>query len=180
MTIRPAARTRPILFSGPMVRAILSGAKTQTRRVITPQPDARLRWGFTGWEDGHGRALPCRYGAPGDLLWVRETWCAVDGCTAYRADDWIDAPSDDEKWHPSIFMPRAISRITLAITSVRVERVQDISEASAMDEGVERDTFGEHYRQAFIALWNAINAKRGYSWERNPWVWTLTFQQVTP
>jgi len=171
MTIHPAARTRPILFSGPMVRAILSGAKTQTRRVITPQPDARLRWGFAGWEDVHGRPLPCRYGAPGDLLWMRETWRQGPTATGayYRATDDDGTPA--VRWKPSIFMPRALSRITLKLTDVRVERVQDISEADAAAEGVERSTFA--------ALWNAINAKRGYSWERNPWVWALTLQQVT-
>ena len=172
MSIRPAARTRPILFSGPMVRAILSGAKTQTRRVITPQPDARLRWGLAGWEDVHGRPLPCRYGAPGDLLWVRETWGIAgefgDGTAhTYRATD----DRNGIIWRPSIFMPRALSRITLKITDVRVERIQDISEPDEAAEGVERHTFA--------ALWNAINAKRGYSWERNPWVWALTLQ-VTP
>lgn len=154
-------REHPIIFSGPMVRAILEGRKSQTRRTAKPQPSAGVRDSVfvrSGLEDGHGRELRCPYGQPGDRLWVREThlldppidgsWPSVgDGFASiedipgryrntkhvlYRADNNL---SGDWCWRPSIHMPRWASRITLEITDVRVQRVQDISEEDAIAEG---------------------------------------------
>lgn len=156
-------RERPILFSGPMVRALLAGTKTQTRRVVKPQPDS-THSGFPYWNVGGYRAswcrsaadggplvpanpLPCPYGQPGDRLWVREThmnWWKLDPANpegprlfshvaAYAADGYELEPG--ERWIPSIHMLRAASRILLEIKAVRVERLQDISHADAAAEG---------------------------------------------
>lgn len=128
-------RERPILFSAPMVRALLAGAKTQTRRLYKPRyPDpyegvedgAPWRCG----EDGIYYAAPCPYGERGDRLWVKETF-AYGKTTVYRADD----PSLQITWTSSLFMRRALSRITLEVTAVRFQRLQDISEADAQAEG---------------------------------------------
>ncbi|MCA8045525.1 hypothetical protein [Burkholderia arboris] len=167
-------KERPILFSGPMVRAILEGRKTQTRRIAIPKrscvdfigggpkdgPDWNdpTCWGFEDPNTGFWWALrgndecyqlPCPHGMVGDRLWVRETWAqpaALDpGPTVYRADYPACVPKEFEnvpdaaaiRWKPSIHMPRAMSRITLEIAGVRVERLQAISEADAAAEGVE-------------------------------------------
>lgn len=181
---------RPILFSGPMVRAILEGRKTQTRRVMNPQPvdqdengwyvqvpvtDARAP-GMVFYERKY---FHCPYGQPGDQLWVRETFDDVHGSVLYRAnpEDAEDFPPCGGKrchWKPSIFMPRWASRITLEIVGVRVERVQEITPDDARAEGV------EHLyapRNAFANLWDSINAKRGYGWDSNPWVWVVEFRR---
>ena len=192
---------KPILFSGEMVRAILDGRKTQTRRVIKPQPSAGVRrsvFVLSGLEDGHGRELRCPYGRPGDTLWVRETWAShkyMDDTkpsefTAgaqmlpvwYRADG---VQSDERgKWRPSIFMPRWASRITLRVVDVRVEQVQDISEEDAVAEGVTKNLpdgwiCAESHRMIFKRLWNSINGTRGYAWYTNPWVWVVEFEEVS-
>jgi hypothetical protein len=156
---------RPILYSGPMVRALLSGAKTQTRRVMSPQPQesfsesygaggksSRRSYGFS-WQprpgdpwiglDSPELAAACPYGVPGDRLWVRES-CCLDWSDRpiYRADDPTGraaraAGYDREpRWRPSIHMPRWASRITLEITAVRVERVATISDADILAEGI--------------------------------------------
>lgn len=130
-----------------MVRAILEGRKTMTRRVMKPQP-TNLRWnniGWLGWDDGHGYRIPQRYNV-GDILWVRETWCPaasidsfLDGRNLYgykadfEADDLEKCPW---KWHPSIHMPKDAARIFLRVTDVRPERVQDIDNTDAIREGV--------------------------------------------
>lgn len=214
-----AVRERPILFSGPMVRAILYGTKTQTRRVVKPQPysngyhfDGRdircfndyLPPSATLLDVGRGRnryttsdlegwEQSCPYGVPGDLLWVRETWadyrylaCSNNGVgiattsrTVYRADNGSEVYAD-LRWRPSIHMPRWASRLTLEITDVRVQRLQEISYEDVLAEGCPRKAAGadpadfEWYRH----LWDSINAKRGYSWESNPWVFALTFRRV--
>ena len=147
-------KERPILFSGPMVQAILDGRKNQTRRVVKPPAPFDIGDDITvEWATG---SIPCPYGAVGDQLWVRETWRTeeleggLDG-VRFRADNvfreientkeaaaaWMDA-NKTKAWRPSIFMPRWASRITLEIVDVRVERVQDISEVDAMREGVAR------------------------------------------
>ncbi len=148
---------RPILFSAPMIRAVLLGTKTQTRRTLRVQPPAGTfqvstwhhpdpRPHFFSWQElPHQTAMiaddwayPCLYGATGDRLWVREAFNDDRAEIIYRADgglpgDWCDAGS---RWRPSIHMPRAASRITLEVTEVRVERLQDISEADAIAEGI--------------------------------------------
>jgi len=203
-------KERPILFKTEMVRAILDGRKTQTRRVIKPQPPCGLGkldvsepiWTYTESD----REWRCPYGQIGDRSWVREAWGVGSfydkfapreipelGTPFYRADN---NPRSEvvKKWRPSIFMPRWASRITLEITDVRIERVQDISEADAKAEGIFQSgahgAYAPRYYEAWIGdrcisnesgvyvfrcLWDSINAKRGYSWDSNPFVWVVTF-----
>ncbi len=190
---------KPILFSGEMVRAILDGRKTQTRRVVKPQPSAGVRRSVfvpSGLEDGHGRELRCPYGRPGDTLWVRETWAShkyMDDTKPseftvgaqmlpvwYRADN---VQSDERgKWRPSIFMPRWASRITLRLVDVRVETLQQIEPEDCKAEGVYNAgslASNTMYREAFAAIWDSINANRGHAWDSNPWVWVVEFEVVT-
>lgn len=182
---------RPIIFNGEMVRAILDGRKTQTRRVIKPQPpewassidSSTPKMGFVKFHGGSYNqqkeyGIPtCPYGKPGDRLWVREAVSRVrrpSGEWMYRADYPVDIASA-YKWNPSIHMRRDQSRITLEITDVRVERVQDISADDAKAEGIhilrQRD-------YGFKRVWDSINAKRGYGWDKNPWVWVVEFRRV--
>jgi hypothetical protein len=213
-------KERPILFKAPMVRAVLDGTKTMTRRVVKPQPPTGHNFaGFTVastrprdegkavWGKGEITALMCEahrarcpYGQPGDRLWVRETFgdCtpgadAVVGTKWERP--WYRADADDYgllghdgegpvyvedvRWRPSIHMPRWASRILLEITDVRVERVQDISDRDARDEGAEHigDCEGA-YVAGFRRLWESINGDD--SWAENPWVWVVTFRRVEP
>ncbi len=229
---------RPILYSGPMVRAQLEGRKTQTRRVVKPltkrHPIKNLAidgmsssrnysgrqndpgsWGFVGAEDGEDMPLAdwirelCPYGKTGDLLWVRETWMDLRGTGiehrptpdspirryAYGADSPRGSHSDEVrkdyglKWRPSIFMPRRASRLTLRITDVRVQRLQDISEDDALAEGIDVGAMnaancasfraGTHNRLLafeYRSLWESINGAG--SWDANPWVWALTFDVI--
>jgi len=175
-------KERPILFSGPMVRAILAGRKTQTRRVVKPQHiPAGVR--TLRWENQDAAELQhsarCPYGVPGDRLWVRETWQpGPDDCVYYRADN----DPNENQWKPSIHMPRWASRITLEVVSVRVERVQDIGHIGAKAEGVEICDYDGRLlpwqRQIgnFQKLWDSINGKG--SWGSNPWVWVVEFRRV--
>ena len=174
---------RPILFSGPMVRALLDGRKTQTRRVVKPQPDAALGdLPGAAWNAGFVN-VSCPYGAPGDTLWARETWGPFEGGFIYRADEGPNVKPDDGRWHPSIHMPRWASRLTLHIKSVRVERLQEISEADALAEGctaklAEEAPALDEARQDFRELWESINGPG--SWDANPWVWVVEFKRVQP
>lgn len=213
---------RPILFSGPMVRAILDGRKTETRRVHYPCGKA-----YPGQQLPPNAALrPCPYGQPGDLLYVRETWAAVHPCqvavgrpsmpstagipgpppvayrTIYRADGpypgvrhirrhpWREAigvgeeapllGSVGDSWAPSVHMPKRFARIWLRVEDVRIERVQDITEAGALSEGIPPEA-GFVARgttpvvAAFRQFWNDNNLKRGFGWDANPWVWVVQF-----
>jgi hypothetical protein len=206
MTTATATKERPILFSGPMVRAILDGRKTQTRRVLKyaetiPEgwyPDRYNKtanwtfWGPRGSTESGKCTLPlfrCPYGEPGDVLWVRETWVyrSKHDRYYYRADhlEPFTEPYAHGGWKPSIFMPRAACRIKLEITDVRVERVKDISHDDAVAEGCYRIEPCEKYpngnawgRAGYAALWNEINAERGYGWESNPWVWAVSFRRA--
>ncbi len=184
-------KERPILFSTEMVQAILKGDKTQTRRVVKPQPDFRppfLEWlkkDQLSWILEH-----CPYAV--DQLWVRETWAPgpLDGTPEYyyRADSY-DCPQV-WPWKPSIHMPRKASRIQLEIINVRAERVQDISDDDADNEGVilppltwreDSITYDpDPWRNQFKKLWNSINAERGYGWDVNPWVWVIEFKRIKP
>lgn len=181
---------KPILFSSEMVKAILDGSKTQTRRVIKPQPDKDsiptvvTAGGCAGFQAFFGDLdMPmycCPYGQSGDHLWVRETFCDVgnpffEGVRVYyKATDTI---SEYNKWRPSIFMPRKYSRIMLEVVSVRVERVQEISHTDVCAEG---GPFGYSASsdEDFRKLWNSINSKRGYGWDTNPFVWVIEFRKV--
>lgn len=202
-------KERPILFSAQMVRAILNGTKTQTRRAVKDRhidsapPACIFQW----------LRERCTYGQPGDRLWVREAFMhePADYCweasvsipcrpaeTVYRADH--DGDTRGAGWKPSIHMPRALSRITLEITGVRVERLQDISDTDCIAEGIERpeDMSKEAVeamdiwpigaeRECFNALnqpvhqyrrlWERINGP--VSWAANPWVWVIEFRRVT-
>lgn len=175
-------RDLPILFSAPMVRAILDGSKTQTRRVAKEFDGLRdLDKILARFPNQNG----CRYGQPGDRLWVRETWAEhPDYPDARRAIYRADAGSeyDAERWRPSIHMPRWACRIELEVTGVRVERLQSISEADARAEGVEGDShpgaFVGTCRGNFARLWESINGAG--SWDANPWVWVVEFRRVSP
>ena len=209
---------RPILFSAPMVRALLAGTKTQTRRLIKPQPTFRENgswsWegrngGFVGSAGTHLEAFAesARHWAriqPSDRLWVREAWrCngwATDVATIFYGASEGDGytamceqyPVVDRRplrvtagWRPSIHMPRWASRLSLTVTEVRVERLQDISEEDAIAEGCAQYSSATKlsrpfnpdwkgiYREGYVELWNEINGAG--SWEANPWVVAYTF-----
>ncbi len=204
------ARERPLLFSAPMVRAILEGRKTQTRRVVKPQPEYKsVGAAFASWVFKGGLLYPnareevlalCPYGQPGDQLWVRETTIITpkhwnDGADYTHIDSDGDKrivkylatspnreAADDYKLKatPSIFMPRWASRITLDLTVVRVERLNKISDADCLAEGVDplpRNCLVS-IQASYAAIWEAINGPG--SWDRNPWVWVLDFAVVAP
>ena len=182
---------RPIIFSAPMIRALLEGRKSQTRRVISTKGQANL---FNGdWSDDYvldpgnaaWRDQIVRY-APGDRLWVREacaTWVGGHCDTAYRADEtsdsWEDLRHDARlgfwKIRPSIHMPRWASRLTLTVTDVRVQRLGDLTDEDAIAEGIDV-TCGLTPSVTYAILWDKINAKRGYPWKSNPWIVALTFR----
>ena len=218
-------KTKAIIMQPWGVRAILDGRKTQTRRVIKPGPEPvtthpdcspdgkwigydvySIVWRTPNSDGGLYTDRDCHspwkspYGATGDLLWVRETWCDIRGGgfgsqVAYLTDSLDHNGVEDSdskrarldygyKWRPSIFMPRWASRLTLRITNVRVERVQDIFETDAHAEGIAIEQLpynpqDPHPCQTwFKGVWEDINAKRGYSWESNPWVWVVEFEPI--
>jgi hypothetical protein len=193
---------RPILFSAPMVRAILAGTKSQTRRAIKRKA--------SDVTDAYRHHALCPYGQPGDRLYVRETWMDLLGTGiegrdpatgkptryAYAADTPAGSYGDQcrkdygLKWKPSIHMPRVASRILLEVVGVRVERVQSINADDAMAEGIVRmadggyasGKDGAHYHAAsawhsYASLWEAINGPG--SWEANPWVWVVEFRRTS-
>lgn len=201
-------KERPILFSGPMVSAILNGSKTMTRRVAKE---------FTEQHAGILKRFPnqqgCPYGKPGDRLWVRETFYVDHGLYANR-ERFAEGPPDESfadytyyradgeccqqipecqcaevgkpKWRPSIFMPKWASRLALEITDTKVERIQDISESDAMDEGAgisaiehpEWDGDPDQYRKLLRGRWDVLNGKRGYGWASNCPVWCVGFKKI--
>ena len=226
MSANVAIRERPILFSGPMVRAILDGRKTQTRRVIVPQPvddgrDVVIWWrGGKAWDGRLFQNVTPPYARVRNHLveleraWVRENWLPDPPLNGWPGDlEWDGSGrpirgvpqqyrspkhciyaatwnGPDLRWRPSIHMPRWASRLTLEITDVRVERVQSITDDDAWDEGCadfvgEPIDAGERWilpreapRDEYRRLWDKLNAKRGYGWDANPWVWALTFMVV--
>lgn len=221
-------KEHPILFNTEMVQAILEGYKTQTRRVVKPQPyiterhylNASHRNGnsflFKNLQDNRLLICECPYGQVGDRLWVRETWVedripqfkeSQRGTVHYKADNIpVITESWAGHWKPSIFMPRWASRITLEITDIRVQRLQEIGYDDAIAEGVSKEMglrfgFASPYpedkyllmlaRHIYVALWDSINGKRSinlsatngktvyeYSWIANPWVWVIEFKKV--
>ena len=226
-------KERPIIFSAPMVRALLDGTKTQTRRVVKPEGAHHLfqfrgttaaagadeptgEWGWCGSSNVVNKHIRCPYGKPGDRLWVRETHSigpghgvhlepsesagalrfphvtyAADGAVERREERWSGAFATSR---PSIHMPRWASRITLEVTGVRVERLQDISETDAQSEGCD----GLHwdgiegkaadlidwplksstrpFANDYAVLWESINGPG--SWDENPWVWVIEFERI--
>jgi hypothetical protein len=193
-------KERPILFSGPMVRAILEGRKSQTRRVVKHRNDS-----CGDPIMPNDPRMPCPFGGPGDRLWVRETWCCENPAyvAQYKEEPWRGSPDPDNarilyaadpvhqnagcSWRPSIFLPRWASRITLEVTGVRVERLQDISEADAMAEGVTQGVYRgptgsivatceDQVVEGYRDLWESINGP-GF-WDANPWVWVVEFKRV--
>lgn len=190
-------KERPILFSDEMVRVILAGRKTQTRRVVKPQPVGLIApiesYGPKGLEiafgpdnlrpDGGPRWWRSPYGMARDRLWVREAFrdarTAMAGRVLYRA-------SGDTccGWKPGIHMPRALSRIMLEVVDVRVERLQAISPADCVSEGYSGNPAAHWETEEGAALdwyrrlWDSINAKRGHTWESNPWVWVVEFRRI--
>lgn len=196
-------KERGMIFNAEMVRAILDGRKTQTRRPVKfPVHDKNLGCELAGnelaGELSAGNYLNSAFGKPGDRIWVRETFCPVDD-TQYGGEKWVDyratpkfeashpagwdsAPNDAEalKWRPSIHMPRWASRILLEITDVRVERLNAISEEDAGKEGYPADPApygGEMDKWLwFRQLWDGIYPEQ--SFKHNPWVWVITFRRV--
>lgn len=214
-------KERPILFSGAMVRALLNGSKTQTRRVVNPGKDRNFGCEMAphelAGEVNAGEYGNCPYGQPGDRLWVRESGiysellCPDDPkqpglfrhdvpATPDIGDYWVQrtrakgasysvqgsSRSSDlkclrAKVVPSIYMPRWASRISLEITAVRVERLQNISEADALAEGCVSSIGlqgGRFASENYAWLWDTINGDG--SWAANPWVWVVEFKQVLP
>jgi len=188
-------KERPILFNTEMVKAILEGRKTQTRRVIKDQPlsgRSIKHYSDNEWvvySDSDPivtlYTIKCPYGQVGDRLWVREMWDYTGqglDCV-YKADA---KPTDIfpwEKYRPSIFMPRWASRITLEIVEIKVEKLQDINKARHDEIMLEGYPFGYELKNlnespvhTFADVWDSINAKRGFSWESNPWCWCLSFK----
>lgn len=195
-----------------MVRAMLAGRKTQTRRVVVPQPEFEFHGVpfVAAHEIGEApKNIKCPYGQPGDTLYVKETfrvWKDEDSLftgrlsfveperqerikknTEYRAT--CDPHAEEGNWRPSIFMPPWLSRLTLKVQAVRVERLQDISEEDARAEGADRKMWitsslisgannaaGElgTFREGYKDIWNAINGPG--AWDANPWVWVVGFE----
>lgn len=205
MSAITTTKERAILMCGEMVRATLrdKNPKTQTRRTMKQQPSTD---GFTfdhdRWLNALGEDFVCPYGNSGDQLWVKEThavWSKSDierkdpASIVYRVES-KNMPLTGQRWRPSIFMPRWASRITLEIESVRVERLQDISDEDAKAEGIGRHTkrgveWFDIYpkpddypgatndpRLSYRTLWESINGTG--SWDNNPWVWVITFKRV--
>ena len=201
-------KERPILFSAPMVRALLAGTKTQTRRIM------KDRYLLGGPPEGC-LLSGCPYGQAGDRLWVRETWMPCDtspggdvavlykasndirpdgvSCETFGASKWFFRGNEEvenfrididymdvygERWRPSIFMRRWMSRITLEITGIRVERLQDISDKDAVAEGISRRAEEDTPFRAYRDLWSSINGPE--SWDANPWVWVIEFKRILP
>ncbi len=233
-------KERPVIFNSEMVRTILDGRKTQTRRVMAVQPESnqfgllritdstkrsdigKYHWAESNATGTHQRSalFSCPFGQVGDRLWVRETWSDVNlegiPAAAYRADGDVYSPMDDESfldeygafnyedhrvtkyhfaawysdliegiegvWRPSIHMPRWASRITLEITGVRVERLNDISHDDAKAEGCcygrggGVPDFAVTPADHFPTLWASIYGEE--SWCANPWVWVIEFRRV--
>ena len=186
-------KEKPIIFSGPMVRAIRSDRKTNTRRLLKPQPhDMGEEWFWTPhatqtgmssvWSDQElriGASLRCPYGGPEDMLWVKEPWRTeaqyddlpprdivyIEAEVVYEADGQVGTSG---RYRHARYMPRRFSRITLEVTGVRVERVAEISEEGAVAEGFER-------REHFARYWDAIHGPVAF--DRNAWVWVVEFQR---
>ena len=196
---------KPILFNTQMVKAILEGRKTVTRRVMKPQPDGPMYrkspFDLPGFFVTKGGSVYIAPYQPGDILYVRESWqffpcfdcvksmcdttpltyedsdSVTEGCWIYKAD-YIESDQKRVSWHPSIHMPKKAARIFLRVKDVRVERLQDITEAGKTAEGMHAGW--QHYN--FYELWESTikPADRAtYGWEANPWVWVVQFERIS-
>lgn len=197
-----------------MVQAILDGRKTETRQVVKPQPHIIAAHKTISWKKSFFTSSvqlelteavnvflydKCPYGKPGDVLWVRESFMELGfvGNYVFKADDPIPL-NDGDRWKPSIHMPKAAARIWLEVTEVKVERLQDITEESAIAEGIESTwtvnrnpgtEYKNYYppnkggkgfsiaRWSFQSLWQSINGAE--SWTANPWVWVIKFKVLS-
>lgn len=184
--------SKPILFSGPMVNAILTGQKRVTRRVVKPQPQwfgpgtkeatkfypkgcfyqrPKSMWNQWTREEMIAR---CRYKV-GDQLWVKETFGklpeTLGGTFVYRAEEPARWLPKDWKWKPAIFMPRSASRLTLEVEDVGIQELRQLTKKDAFEEGFEG-------RQSFITYWDSLNTKRGFPWSSNPWVYVIRFKII--
>ena len=192
-------KEKPINFSTEMVKAILAGRKTQTRRVIKPQPDED--GGIDACNNVFDDNTPyCPYQI-GQTLWVRETWKMSTGVLIngksvliYKADCDKETSEKITHWKSSIFMPRQVARIFIKAINVRVERIQDISQKDINKEGLWH--YSSEYRQEickwrdcvsaihqirkkyFKKLWDSLNKKRDFGWDENPWVWVIEFERI--
>jgi hypothetical protein len=212
-------KSRPIIFSAESVRAILAGTKTQTRRVMKPQPPEWVKcWNGTNCDgDRHvfcerdadddcmrhwpeyntDKGVKCPFGKPGDRLWVREkwrygAWDVSDAACLINYEDGTESPYFDltkfnwkgvlvpesvgEHWRSPMFMPRWASRLTLEIVKVRCERLQEIGLKDTLAEGIGLYDSKNSPCKRFQWHWDEINAKRGFPWQSNPWVWVLEFK----
>lgn len=174
-------RILPILFNTEMVRAILDGRKTATRRVMKPQPLF-----YTGrkyifddnevpkkWEDCDNIIRTYQY-QPGDILYVRETWSK--GSLDYHEEQYYYKADDNNfhcQWHPSIHMPKAAARIWLKVTDVRIERLQDIDDAGVVKEGLQ---IGDPFDELWDSTIKKVDREK-FSWDANPWVWVIEFER---
>lgn len=212
-------KERGMIFNAEMVRAILDGRKTQTRRLVNPEPDSPQLLEARTAESGYVYAIhanrsnvhqgrfrwDCPFGKPGDRIWVRETFGDCGERLVYRADTDDGAQCKVNRWTPSIHMPRCASRITLEITGVRVERLNDISHEDAGREGIHTEVWdqtvvarnyaaedeffqfwsesmphyvemNELYRASFHSLWQSIYGEESFL--ANPWVWVIDFRRI--
>jgi len=178
---------KPIIFSAPMIVALLRGTKAQTRRVLKPQPDqdsdpsGKRDWGAVNRYGYWGKAAEIRPYLPGDRLWVREGFAIQKGGgVIFRADhpdaDFSAPLGAVGSWRPSIHMPRWASRLTLIVTDVRVQRLQEISRGDAMEEGCPFANMadGPNPRDWYRDIWNDIHGPD--AWDANPWVAAISFE----
>jgi len=191
---------KPIIFNTTDVKAILSGAKTQTRRAIKPQPKYKnvvfqygrlVEYSMIGscWNEMAWHNPPYK---KGDALYVREAWADVRILPSSKHSHYLyeaSHPNPNSRpihWRPSVHMPREAARIFLRVTDIRVERLQKISSTDMWNEGClphdinqsELTTHRECLEKYWIPLWNSLNAKRGYGWDSNPWIWVISFERI--
>lgn len=191
---------KPILFNTEMVRAILDGRKTVTRRIIKPQPKSEVVFHLGNWQETQMCANGLRVLTPpfkvGDVLYVRETWGQTadlpgisEEATVYAADfsdrELVHLKDKHFRWRPSIHMPKELARLFLRVTGVRAERIQNISADGCAMEGVWPLYSGpiggrsEYYLDKFACLWDSTIPKSEldtYGWKANPWVWVIKFE----
>jgi hypothetical protein len=207
---------KPILFNAEMVNAILDGRKTQTRRLVKVSHRGAAGFNvcfrkstgeFTGvydWNDEESMyedktPAPCQ---PGDILWVRETWCQlpispgghtrIPGRYYYKADPEMRPEGWRGNWKPSIHMPKEAARLYLKVKDVRIERLQEISEDDALAEGADAGEYLDEHgnlmdvyypHEDFVRIWNSTVKKADlpcYGWDANPWVWVIEFERINP